>query len=1001
MTKGLLFSLLIVVTTLSGFYMIRPGKLNISIPAKEKIDPAFLHTKKTKWVDSVFNSLSDDEKIAQLFMVAAYSNRDQEHIDYLDSLIKNYNIGGLIFFQGGPVRQANLTNHYQKISKTPLMISIDAEWGLAMRLDSTMKFPKQMTLGAIKDDQLIFEMGKEIAYQCKRLGMQVNLAPVADINNNPNNPIINYRSFGENKYEVAKRALKYMQGMQSVNVLANAKHFPGHGDTDSDSHKTLPIITHDLKRLDSIELFPFKVLIDSGLSSMMVAHLYIPALDSTPNRASTLSKRIVTDLLKNELGFKGLVFTDALNMRGVSAFYNPGELDVEALIAGNDVLLFSEDVPLAIQKIKEAIADGRVSQKDIDEKCKHILEAKAWTGLDKVKPVDLNNLYADLHSDKAQYLNTTLFENALTLIKNDSDLVPIKHLENHKIASISIGADNNNAFNQSIERYDRFDMYSYPLQPEEKDFTQAKKDLESNDLLIITIHDMNQRPYQNFGISNRLNAFIEEISKGKQVVLNILGNPYCIKKFTAAEKANAILISYEDHPITKDLSGQLIFGGIPAKGKLPVSVSENFPIGTGIITNESIRFNYTSPYKLGINPVRLEMIDTLMNNAIKKGVFPGGEIFAAKDGKVFYYKGFGYHTYDSTSKQVETSDIYDLASITKIASSTAALMRLQAEGLVNVDSTLGYYLPDMVDSTAYANIKLKEMLAHQAGFEPWIPFYLRTLHKGQPKFELYSIKESDYFNQRVAKNLYASETLRDTIFKRILGTSVSPVKKYKYSDIGYYFINEIIRRVTHTTQDKYVDSVFYSPMGLQNIGYKPRERFDITRIPPTENDQAFRHQVIQADVHDQGAAMMGGVAGHAGLFSNANDLAVMMQMFMQYGKYGGEQILDSATVKYFTTSPYYTSNNNRRGIGFDKPVREGGSGPTCSLCTSNESFGHSGFTGTVTWADPKSGLVYVFLSNRVYPDAMNQKIISLSIRTRIQKILTDAINEAKVERKIN
>lgn len=994
MTKGLLFSLLLIITTLSGFYIFSPQKLSVSVPAKEKIDPAFLHTKKTQWVDSVFNSLSNDEKIAQLFMVAAYSNKDQEHIDHLDSLIENYNIGGLIFFQGGPVRQANLTNHYQKKAKTPLMISIDAEWGLAMRLDSTMKFPKQMTLGAIKNDQLIFDMGVEIANQCKRMGMQVNLAPVADVNNNPNNPIINYRSFGENKYEVAKRALKYMQGMQSVNVLANAKHFPGHGDTDSDSHKTLPIISHDLNRLDSIELYPFKVLIDSGLGSMMVAHLYIPALDSTPNRASTLSKKIVTDLLKTDLGFEGLTFTDALNMRGVSAFYNPGELDVEALIAGNDVLLFSEDVPLAIQKIKEAIADGRISQKTIDEKCKNILKAKAWTNLDELKPVELNNLYEDLHTAKAEYLNTQLFEEALTLLKNENNLLPLKGLNNYNIASISIGTKNDNEFNTSIDRYAKSAKYSYPLQPEDKDFTKAKEELKKHDLLIITIHDMNQRPYQNFGISNRLDAFISEISEGKTVILNILGNPYCLKKFTASEKASALLISYEEHPITKDLSGQLIFGGIPAKGKLPVSVSKKYSIGSGIITNETIRLNYTSPYKLGINPVKLEMIDTLMQNAIKEGVFPGGEVFAAKDGKVFYYKGFGNHTYSKNSKQVEPTDIYDLASITKIASSTAALMKLQGEGLVNVDSTLGYYLPDLVDSTAYANIKLKEMLTHQAGFTPWIPFYIRTLHKGQPKFELYSIKPSDYFNKRVAQNLYANDALRDTIFNRILSTDVSAVKKYKYSDIGYYFINEIIRRKTNTTQDNYVDSVFYSPMGLQNIGYKPREKFDVNRIPPTEDDQAFRHQVIHADVHDQGAAMMGGVAGHAGLFSNANDLAVMMQMFMQYGNYGGEQILDSTVVQYFTSSPYYKSNNNRRGIGFDKPVREGGNGPTCSKCTSDKSFGHSGFTGTLTWADPESGLVFVFLSNRVYPDAMNRKIISLGIRTRIQKILTDAVNEA-------
>jgi len=976
-------------------FLFNEKKINTTLIGIEtpRITPEFL-TQNKKWVDSVFNTLSDDEKIAQLFMVAAYSNRDSSHQIEIEKLITEQKIGGLIFFQGGPVRQAILTNSYQTKSKVPLLISIDAEWGLAMRLDSTMKFPKQMTLGAISDDNLIYQMGEQIAFQCKRMGIHVNLAPVADVNNNSENPVINYRSFGEDKHNVANKAISYMNGMQDNGIMANAKHFPGHGDTDSDSHKTLPIINHSRGRLDSLELYPFQQMIDSGLGSMMIAHLYIPSLDDRANRASTLSEYVVTDLLQKEMGFEGLIFTDALNMRGVSAFYDPGKLDVEALLAGNDMLLFSEDVPKAMEEIKVAIDQKLISQKEIDRRCRKILAAKAWSGLNKYQPIETSTLEKDLHKSEAQYVNMKLYENALTLIKNEDTQIPLKKLAEKKIASISIGAANENKFNTSIDRYCEFDGYSYSLKPTNEEISKAVNEVSDYNLLVITIHDMNQRPYQNFGITKQLNKLVDSLASKHQVILNILGNPYCLNKFEGAHKAKAILISYEEESFAQDISGQMIFGGLPVKGKLPVSV-KNYPKGSGVIIDKSIRLNYTMPEAINISPKDLIGVDRIVSEALREKVFPGCQIFAAKDGKVFYYKSFGNHTYDKDALPVKTTDIYDLASITKIASSTASLMKLQSEGVVNVDSSLSTYLPTMVDTSAYKSILLKQMLTHQAGFTPWIPFYIRTLHKGKPKFELYSVKQSDYFTERVADNLYAHSSLRDTIFKKILSTKVSAVKKYKYSDIGYYFINEIIRKKTSATQDEYVMNSFYKPLGLGNIGYKPRQKWDLNRIPPTEDDKTFRGQLIQGDVHDQGAAMLGGVCGHAGLFANANDLGVMMQLFMQYGEYGGERYMDEDVVKYFTSAPYYATNKNRRGIGFDKAVRAGGNGPTCSQCTSNESFGHSGFTGTITWADPKTGFVYVFLSNRVNPNAENRKIISLSIRTRIQKVFTDAIAKAE------
>ena len=863
-----------------------------------------------------------------------------------------------------------------------------------MRLDSTVKFPKQMTLGAISDNNLIYQMGEQIAMQCKRMGIHINLAPVADVNNNSENPVINYRSFGEDKYKVANKAIAYMKGMQNKGIMANAKHFPGHGDTDSDSHKTLPIIKHNRERLDSLELYPFQQMIDSGLGSMMIAHLYIPSLDDRPNRASTLSENIVTDLLQKEMGFEGLIFTDALNMRGVSAFYNPGKLDVEALLAGNDVLLFSEDIPKAIEEIKIAIDQKLISQSEIDRRCRKILFAKAWCGLNKYKPIDTASLSEDLHKSEAQFVNMKLYESALTLLKNEEAAVPVMKLAEKKIASLTIGAANENDFNTSIDRYCDFDAFSYSLKPSNDEIATALNELKEYNLVLITIHDMNQRPYQNFGITKQLNSLLDSLASQHNVILNILGNPYCLNKFEGAHKAKAILVSYEDEKLAKDVSGQIIFGGLPAKGKLPVSVKK-YPNGSGIIIDKSIRINYTMPQALNISPKDLSGVELIVSEALREKVFPGCQIFAAKDGKVFYYKSFGNHTYDKGALPVQTTDIYDLASITKIASSTASLMKLQSEGIVDVDSSLSAYLPDMVDTSAYKNILLKEMLTHQAGITPWIPFYIRTLHKGKPKFELYSVKQTDYFSERVADNLFAHKSLRDSIFKKILSTKVSAVKKYKYSDIGYYFINEIIRNKTNMTQDDYVMNAFYKPLGLGNIGYNPRQKWNLNRIPPTEDDKTFRGQLIQGDVHDQGAAMLGGVCGHAGLFANANDLGVMMQLFMQNGEYGGERYFKEEVVKYFTSAPYFVSNKNRRGIGFDKAVRAGGSGPTCSKCTSNESFGHSGFTGTITWADPKTGFVYVFLSNRVNPNAENRKIISLGIRTRIQKIFTDAIAKAE------
>lgn len=952
--------------------------------------PPFL-TVSSSWADSVFTTLSDEEKIAQLFMVAAYSNKGEAHEKEIEQLITVQKIGGLIFFQGGPVRQANLTNHYQSIAKVPLLISIDGEWGLAMRLDSTIKYPWQMTLGAIQDNQLIYKMGVDIGEQCKRLGIHVNLAPVVDVNVNPKNPVINARSFGEDKVNVADKGIAYMKGMQAVKVMANAKHFPGHGDTDKDSHKTLPVIKHDHQRMTDIELYPFKRLFDEGLSSVMIAHLYIPAYTSEYNMATTLSKNVATHLLQDSMGFQGLIFTDALNMKGVSNFYKPGIVDVKALLAGNDVLLYSEDVPTAIKEVKKAIKNGEITQEEIDRRCLKILRAKKWCGLDKPQKIDTHGLTDDLNTKKYELLKRKLTEASLTVLQNKEELIPIKGLDKLKIASLSIGETDINDFQKTLELYTAIDHFT-TKELESKKNDELLDTLRSYDLIVVSIHKSNASPWKSYNIGAGTKDFVANLGMKNKVLLTVFANPYSLINFNAIEDVDGLIMAYQDSKEAQELTAQLVFGGIGATGKLPVSISDKFKVGAGIDVEPLNRFKYTTPEEVEIMEEDLYDIDTIVNNGIKEQAYPGCQVLVAKQGKVIYNKSFGHHTYDK-KREVLTSDIYDIASITKISATLFSIMRMQDEGKFSLDSTLGSYLSHLIpDTSIYFPLNLREILAHQAGLQAWVPFYIKTLHQGMPKYEVYSIAKSEAYPYRVAKNLYINKDYsNDTIFQRILR---GPLKKkeYKYSDLGYYFLKEILEKQTGEPLNEYVGKL-YARMGMSTTGYYPIRRFSLDRITPTENDLVFRKQLIHGDVHDPGAAMLGGVGGHAGVFSNANDLAKLMQMYLNKGVYGGERYIADSTITEFTDCQFCI-DGNRRGAGFDKPVRDGEGGPTCN-CVSYLSYGHSGFTGAIVWVDPEEELVYVFLSNRIYPDAENTKLITMDIRTEIQQVIYNAVNNSK------
>jgi len=958
-------------------------------------DPPFWQIE-SKWVDSVFNSLSPNERIAQLFMVAAYSNKDNKHVREIRELIEKYNIGGLIFMQGGPVREAKLTNYYQTRAKTPLMISIDGEWGLAMRLDSTPQYPKQMTLGAILNDSLIYLMGKQIASECKLMGIHVNFAPDIDINNNPNNPVISMRSFGENKFAVARKAEMYMNGMQDYGVMATCKHFPGHGDTDSDSHKTLPTIKHPWERLDSLELYPFRELFSKNVASVMVAHLYIPSLDTTKNQASTLSKYIVSDLLKQQMQFKGLVFTDALNMKGASKYNAPGVVDAKALVAGNDVLLFSENVPVAIEEIKKAIAKGEITQDEVDARCKKILKAKYWCGLNKKQFVREKTIYKNLNTDASDSLNQALANASVTLLQNNGNIIPLKKDETQKIAIVSVGNYEKDQFNKYMNNFAKADFFGLTHKALKKERDTILKKLKNYDVIILEVNKTNNRSYDNFGVSNESIAFIDSVANIKPTISIFFSNPYLLSKFKNLNQHAAIFELYEYNRFSQKAAADAISGALTINGKLPVSTGI-FKINTGIEMNKTQESFCAYPVKpkpkqLLIN--KLQQIDSIVLAGINDGAFPGCQVLALKDGNTIYNKSFGRFTYDKYDTRVSDSSVYDLASLTKIMASSLVIMKLVDEGKLSLDSTLVYYLPELKGSNK-ADIKIREMISHQAGLQAWLPFYQRTLNKkNEYKHGYYETKKSKEFPTRVAENLYIKKHYTDSIYKRITESSLEKKGEYLYSDLGYYYILKIAEKITGKPYDQYLHETFYKPLGI-NLHYNAREYFNFKNIVPTENDTKFRKQLIRGDVHDQGASMMGGIAGHAGLFGTAKDVAVVMQLLLNKGKYNGVSYISEEVVEEFTRKCAFCPKN-RRGLCFDKPEQNADKDSPVTKDCSAESFGHSGFTGTFTWADPANGLIVVILSNRVYPDAENKKLTKSGIRSKIHKLLYEAIENGEV-----
>ena len=950
------------------------------------------------WVDSVYNSLTLEQRVGQLICMRA-NNPGKPFETAVTDYIRRYNIGGVCFFRADAVPQVEQTNAWQALAQTPLMVCIDAEWGVAMRVNDVMAYPYQMTLGAVTDNDLIYNMGQQVADQCLRMGIHANFAPVADVNSNAKNPVIGVRSFGENPQNVGEKATAYALGMQSKGLITTMKHFPGHGNTDTDSHLTLPTVNRTYDEVKDIELAPFRYMIERGVNGAMVGHLYFPAIEKVENTSSSLSKGVVTDLLKNEMGFGGLIFTDGLDMKGVSQTIPADSVAYMAFLAGNDVLILPHDVPKAIRQIKEGAERDTEIAARVEESCKKILKYKYRAGLNHYAPVSTAKLSANLNRQEYFDLKQQLYDEAVTMLRNQDEVIPLK--AEKKIALVTIGSANSSKNMTDALAQHGVKVKAYRVGKDNAAEAKAwLPDLESFDLVVVNIMQTTMNSSKGYGINDETVDFFNKLVAQNDVVLNLFACPYALDKFRINNSVLGLLVGYQDDACALNAVSAILNGSKGAHGKLPVSTAK-FSCGDGIVPESfptpmlasapvlkqgSLSIDQT-PLPKGKIDVKYErQLDSIARLGISAGAYPGCQVLVMKDGKAVYDKCFGTFTYGGGSKIVP-EDVYDIASLTKIFASTLAIMKLYEDGLLDINKTMGDYFPYLNTSDKGA-IQIIDILTHQSGMKSWIPFHQKLIDENGPMEEFFIDSINETHTVRVAENLYLVNDYKEKIIDSIMKSPMKE-KKYVYCDMGFYFVPELVKLLTNKSLEEYLHEKFYDPMRLTNIGYCPLHWRTRETIVPTEDDQTFRMQLLWGDVHDQMAALMGGVSGHAGLFANSHDLAVIAQMLLDKGKFEGQQLLKPETIQYFTTAPF-TDNNNRRGLGFDKlPI--GKKGPaTASKSASMASYGHTGFTGTFFWNDPENKTVLVFLSNRVCPSSEPNNLSRQNIRTLLHDVLYQA-----------
>ena len=949
--------------------------------------------KLNRWVDSVYNTMSIDDKIGQLFIPIVEPNSSWR--TRIAGYIQNYKVGGLLFSKGTLANQADITNYAQEISKVPLLITLDGEWGLSMRLQDAPSYPRSLIIGAISDNETVRLYGEEIARQSKEMGIHVNFAPVLDVHSNPQNPVIGTRAFGENANNVAQKGLAYAIGLESSGVMAVAKHFPGHGDTSEDSHLTLPTINHNIARLNQVELLPFKKYVDAGLSGIMIGHLNVPALQ-TKGLPSSLSPEVTTKLLKESMGFTGLTFTDGMAMKGVSS---QPDVSVKALLAGNDIVLGVINQKKEFESVKKAVQNGTIPTSLLEDKVRRILTYKYILEVHKFKPIDRSTIYNKVNSTSAEWTKRKIYDDAVTLVKNGNNIVPLADLDKIKIASVAIGATASNQFQTYLKKYANVSNFQVNSTSE----LSGLRQLNDQDIVIISIH------------SDKIvdSPELQKITKEKTTILVHFTSPYRLSAFqTSTSNTPSLIVAYDNSEQAQMSAAQGIFGGIGMTGKLPVS-SGTFNEGTGTTTKKN-RLSYSMPEEVGMSSSRLENIEHIALEGIRQRAFPGCQILVAKDGVVIYEREFGSLNYGD-SPDVTPETVYDLASITKASATVPAIMKLYDEKKIGLQDNIGKYVKASKGSDK-ENIRIRNLLLHESGIAAFIPYYTTAIDKnsytgslfGQRsqrynaryagswgridyKFheDMISSNPSELFYQPVARGMYASDKMNEALLKDIINSPLSNRGRYRYSCLNFMLLKEAIEDISGLDLDTYLRINFFKKLGATTTTYLPLRYITEEVIAPTENDPFFRKQHLIGYVHDEGAALFGGVSGNAGLFSNANDLAKLYQMWLNGGEYGGERFLSGESIKLFTTTK---SSVSRRGLGFDKPDPRNDRTNPASPGTPIEVYGHTGYTGTSFWIDPKNDMIYIFLSNRVNPSRSPNRLSSLKIRERIQEELYKALN---------
>lgn len=944
------------------------------------------------WVETRISSMTLEEKIGQLFMMPAYAKLGDQPDPALRKLVQKYHIGGIIMMQGHPEEQLRHLATYQSDAKIPLMIGQDAEWGLSMRLKGTLPYPKNMTLGAIRNDSLLYDMGKLMATQLRRAGVHINFAPVFDVNNNEANPVINRRSFGDNKYAVARKGVLLSHGLQAGGVMACAKHFPGHGDTGTDSHYDMPVLPFEKARLDTLELYPFSKAIEEGIGAVMVAHLNIPALDSTPSLPATLSPKIINGILRDSMEHEGLIFTDALNMEGISKYYGPGEANVQALLAGNDILLFPQDVEVSVMMIKSAVRGGKIKEEDLNAKVRRVLNSKYQLGLDTLKLPVPDSALTDINSLDMNIFRKRLYESAITLVKNNDKIVPLKDLHTKEIAYVQIGGKKERAFYKRLNKYVSVEPIYLDKSLDRSVQGKTLKALGEPQTVIVGLFDLNHNPRRRYGIQQQTLFFLKALKEaGHKVVLNVFGSPYTLKHFG---NTDAILLAYEEDVLAQEAAATALFGGNPIKGKLPVSVSEEYQEGMGTVVDSTTRFGFAYPEELGMSSQKLAEIDSISNYYIEEGAMPGCALMVLRGNKIIYDKGFGRTYSEPEAKEVNPFEsIYDLASVTKIAATTISIMQLVDQGWIDLEAPLKHYIPDAI-GTNKEDITIRRLLQHNAGLPAWVPFYRNTFKEDniyaelEPKFCSY-VPTSTH-TRRIAPSFYIHPMAEDSLWEFIWNLDVVKTNRVRYSDVGMILLGRVVEEVSNMSLDKYTHRLFFKPLGMDHTFFNPHEKNMGSYCPPTQIDTLWRKALIQGYVHDETAAILQGVSGHAGLFANTYDLAKLMLMLKNGGIYGGNSYLSDSIINVFTRKQL---SNNRKGLGWDKPeIREGRFNPASEYC-SNETFGHTGFTGTSVWVDPGFDLIYIFLSNRTFPFGNNKLLQRENVRVRIMDKIYESMFE--------